>query len=60
LRARSTVTMLRASGKDPKVGIATWHTQGFNQRDELVCEFVRSNRFNRRPDADNKPTGKQS
>jgi itaconyl-CoA hydratase len=60
LRARSTVTALRASAKDPKVGIATWHTQGFNQHDELVCEFMRSNRFNRHPDADNTPTGKQS
>ena len=50
----------RASAKNPKVGIATWHTQGFNQRDELVCEFLRSNRFNRRADADGKATGKEA
>ncbi len=60
LRARSTVTLRRASAKNPKVGIATWHTQGFNQRDELVCEFMRSNRFNRRAGADGQATGKES
>jgi itaconyl-CoA hydratase len=57
LRARSTVKALRASAKNPNVGIATWHTQGFNQRNELVCDFMRSNRFNRRTDLPNKPAG---
>jgi itaconyl-CoA hydratase len=48
LVARSTVTARRASSSNPKLGIATWHTQGFNQHGELVCEFIRSNRFNRK------------
>jgi len=60
LFARSTVTATRASAKNPEVGIATWHTRGFNQRDELVCEFLRSNRFKRRTDTANKPKEKQS
>ncbi|CAN5416219.1 MaoC family dehydratase [soil metagenome] len=41
--ARSTVLDRRASGSKKGMGIVGWHTQGFNQRDELVCEFKRSN-----------------
>lgn len=52
IRARSTVTGLRASRKDPQTGVATWRTEGLNQRGELVCDFTRSNRFRRLP---NKP-----
>lgn len=43
LYARSTVLSRRESGSKPGMGIVGWHTQGFNQRDELVCEFKRSN-----------------
>ncbi len=41
--ARSTVIESRLSGSKKGMGIVGWHTQGFNQRDELVCEFKRSN-----------------
>lgn len=47
LRARSSVAAVRTSSKDPRVGIVTWRTEGFNQRDERVCDFLRSNRFSR-------------
>ena len=43
LTARSTVTGLRDSAKNPMMGIATWHTEGFNQRSERVISFVRTN-----------------
>ena len=43
LTARSTVTALRASKSDPNYGIATWLTEGFNQRGERVIVFTRSN-----------------
>jgi itaconyl-CoA hydratase len=46
--ARSTVVDRRSSNSNPKMGIAKWHTQGFNQRGELVCEFKRSNLINKR------------
>jgi acyl dehydratase len=46
--ARSTVTGRRVSSSNPKLGIASWHTRGYNQRDELVCEFKRSNLIFRR------------
>lgn len=41
--ARSTVIERRLSGSKKGMGIVGWHTQGFNQRDDLVCEFKRSN-----------------
>jgi acyl dehydratase len=41
--ARSTVTERRLSSSKKGMGIVGWHTKGFNQRDELVCEFKRSN-----------------
>ena len=41
--ARSTVLDKRESQSNPDVGIVTWHTQGFNQRDELVIDYKRSN-----------------
>ena len=41
--ARSTVLDKRESKSNSDVGIVTWHTQGFNQRDELVIDYKRSN-----------------
>jgi itaconyl-CoA hydratase len=49
ISARSTVKALRASKKNPETGVATWRTEGLNQRGELVCDFTRSNRFKRTP-----------
>ncbi|HEY4318893.1 MAG TPA: MaoC family dehydratase [Herbaspirillum sp.] len=43
LTARSTVQALRESKSDANYGIATWLTEGFNQRGEQVISFVRSN-----------------
>lgn len=41
--AKSTVVATRESASRPKFGIVTWHTEGFNQRDELVVDYQRSN-----------------
>lgn len=43
LTARSTVMALRESKSDPNYGIATWHTEGFNQSGARVVHFKRSN-----------------
>lgn len=43
ISARSTVRSLRVSGSRENTGICTWHTQGFNQKDERVIDFLRSN-----------------
>lgn len=43
LTARSTVTALRDSSSNLMMGIATWHTEGFNQRGERVISFMRTN-----------------
>jgi len=43
LTARSTTRAARLSASNPSNGIVTWLTEGFNQRDELVIDFVRSN-----------------
>ena len=43
LTARSTVVSKRESESRPGQGIVTWHTEGFNQRDERVVDFRRSN-----------------
>lgn len=43
LTARSTVVSKRESESRPGQGIVTWHTEGFNQRDERVIDFKRSN-----------------
>jgi acyl dehydratase len=42
LRASSEVTLLRPSASRPGQGIVTWRHQMHNQRDELVCECLRS------------------
>ena len=41
--ARSTVVEKRESGSRPESGIVTWHTEGHNQRDELVIDYKRTN-----------------
>ena len=43
ITARSTVISARESGSRPNFGIVTWHTEAFNQRDELVVDYERSN-----------------
>lgn len=48
LTARSTVVGKRDSGSRPDAGIATWHTEGFNQRGERVIDFHRTNMIARR------------
>lgn len=41
--ARSVVVQKRDSDSRPAMGIVTWHTEGFNQRDELVIDYKRTN-----------------
>ena len=48
LSARSTVENAKASNSQPKFGIVTWRTEGFNQRGEAVIEFRRTNLVRRR------------
>jgi acyl dehydratase len=43
LTARSTVVDRRESRSRAGQGIVTWHTEGHNQRGELVVDFKRSN-----------------
>lgn len=43
LRARSKVISARLSNKHEQYGIVTWETEGFNQRDERVVIYRRSN-----------------
>lgn len=43
LVASSEVLAARSSDSRPGFGIVTWRTQGHNQHDELVVEFIRSN-----------------
>lgn len=43
LVSRSTTRAARLSTSNPANGIVTWWTEGFNQRDELVIDFERSN-----------------
>ncbi|MGI8926584.1 MAG: MaoC family dehydratase [Tepidiformaceae bacterium] len=50
LTARSTVTAIRESVSRPNQGIVTWHTEGFNQRGELVIDFHRTNLVAKRRD----------
>ena len=48
LTAQSRVENAKTSNSQPKFGIVTWHTQGFNQRGEAVIEFRRTNLVRRR------------
>ena len=41
--ARSTVVDKRESKSRPQTGIVTWHTEGFNQRGNLVVDYRRTN-----------------
>lgn len=43
LTARSTVVEARESRSRPASGIVTWHTEGTNQRGELVVDYRRTN-----------------
>jgi itaconyl-CoA hydratase len=43
LTARSTTKAARLSSSNPANGIVTWLTEGFNQREERVIDFERSN-----------------
>jgi itaconyl-CoA hydratase len=43
LTARSTVLDKRLSDSMKDFGIVTWHTEGFNQREELAVDFKRTN-----------------
>lgn len=49
LTARSKVIALRESKTHANSGIASWHTEGFNQKGERVIDFERTNMINRRP-----------
>jgi acyl dehydratase len=48
LTSASTTVACRVAQKKPENGIVTWHTQGFNQRDELIVDFERANIVKRR------------
>ena len=43
LRGRSTVISARLSNKHEHYGIVMWETEGFNQKDERVVKYHRSN-----------------
>jgi itaconyl-CoA hydratase len=48
LTALSTVVDCRESSSNKTMGIVTWHTEGFNQRDVRVIDFKRTNLINKR------------
>jgi acyl dehydratase len=49
LRGETTVTALRASGSRPDAGIVTFTHRLFNQRNEVVCECLRTAFIRRKP-----------
>ena len=49
LRATSEVTEIRESKSRPHAGLVTWQHQMWNQRDELVCQCLRTALIQRRP-----------
>ncbi len=49
LRATSEVVALRDSKSRPDAGIVTWKHQMRNQRDEMVCECLRTALLRRKP-----------
>lgn len=51
LTAKSEVISARGSKGNVNFGIVTWHTQGFNQQDDRVIEFHRTNLVRRRSPA---------
>lgn len=48
LYARSEVVDARESDSRPNYGIVTWHCEGYNQHDELVVEYDRTNLVEKR------------
>ena len=48
LEASSTVVAARESDSRPEFGIVTWHTEGRNQRGELVVDYKRTNLVGKR------------
>jgi acyl dehydratase len=48
LTARSTVVERRESSSNKGMGIVTWHTEGFNQKELRVIDFRRTNLVNKR------------
>jgi acyl dehydratase len=42
IRSRSTVLGVRESNSRPTMGMVTVHTEGYNQRGEVVCSFERT------------------
>ena len=44
----SIVVERRESSSNKNMGIVTWHTEGFNQRDLRVIDFKRTNLINKR------------
>jgi len=51
LRCESSVTALRASKSRPNAGIVTWEHRLYNQRDEIVCQGLRTALLLRAPAA---------
>ena len=49
LRARTEVVALRESRSRPEAGIVTFRHDMLNQRDELVCQMLRTVLIQRRP-----------
>lgn len=49
LRAETEVVALRESGSRPTAGLVTFRHRMLNQRDELVCECLRTALIRRRP-----------
>ena len=43
LVASSRTVAMRLSNSNPNQGLVTWHTEGRNQRDELVVDYRRTN-----------------
>lgn len=46
--ASSTTVAVRESESNPDTGIVTWHTEGLNQRGEVVVAFDRTNLIRKR------------
>jgi len=51
LRCESTVFALRDSNSRPTAGIATWEHRLHNQRDEIVCQCLRTALLKKKPAA---------
>ena len=49
LRCESEVVEMRESKSRPTAGLVTWRHRMFNQRDEMVCECLRTAFIQRRP-----------